>query len=350
MGDHAGGRAVGGGNQGSDRVGPNYARVSRAALLAGASAFALAALGASGVARAGCVPSLQTISEPITGPIVSNGGAITVTGSGEISGYAGVDADACAITKLTIKPGGTVLGGELTGSGVSNANTITTLTNKGTIGGFTGVNNELSASTITTLTNSGKISSFRGMVNNGEITTLTNRGKISAFRLGTGIVNNGRAITTLTNSGPVSSDAYGVYNNGGTITTLTNTGTISGYDAGVINFGFGKGMITTLTNSGTISGVDNVGAIVTLNNRGTLGDVSNQRHDHDPDQQREDQRRAARACRTSATIATLTNTGTIRRAGRSAAAAVAAVFNSGTITTLTNSGTISGGAVGDTAA
>ncbi len=132
MGARAGGRAAGGGRkQASVRARPNYGRVSRAALLAGASAFALAALGASGVARAGCVPSLQTISGPITGPVVSNGGAITVTGSGEISGYAGVDADACAITKLTIKPGGTVLGSELTGSGVSNANTIATLTNKG---------------------------------------------------------------------------------------------------------------------------------------------------------------------------------------------------------------------------
>ena len=54
----------------------------RAALLAGASAFALAALGASGVARAACVPSLQIIARPISGPVVSNGGAITVTGSG----------------------------------------------------------------------------------------------------------------------------------------------------------------------------------------------------------------------------------------------------------------------------
>ena len=114
MGDHAGGRAVGGGNRASDRAGPNYGRVSRAALLAGASAFALAALGASGVARAACVPSPQIIATPTSGPIFSNGGAITVTGSGSITGGPGgdgVDALTCPITTLTNQPGGTISGG-----------------------------------------------------------------------------------------------------------------------------------------------------------------------------------------------------------------------------------------------
>ena len=53
MGAHA--RAAGGGpNRASHRARPNYERISRAALLTGASAFALAVLGASGVARAAC--------------------------------------------------------------------------------------------------------------------------------------------------------------------------------------------------------------------------------------------------------------------------------------------------------
>jgi hypothetical protein len=99
--------------------------------------FALAALSAPSAARAACVPSLQTISGPVAGPVVSNGGPITVTGSGKIAGGPdGIDALTCAITTLTIKSGGTVRGSSV---GVSNANTITTLTNKGTIGGFTGV-------------------------------------------------------------------------------------------------------------------------------------------------------------------------------------------------------------------
>ncbi len=112
---HAGGRAVGGGRkQASVRAGPNCGRVSRAALLAGASAFALAALGASGVAQAQCVPSPQIIATPVSGPISSNGGAITVTGAGSISGGpsgGGVDALTCAITKLAIQSGGTISGG-----------------------------------------------------------------------------------------------------------------------------------------------------------------------------------------------------------------------------------------------
>jgi hypothetical protein len=101
---------------------------SRAALLAGAPLLTLATLGAPGVARAVCAPSLQTISGPHTGPVVSNGGAITVTGSGKISGDPdGIDAAKCAITKLAIKPGGTILG-TARGAGVANSNTITTLT------------------------------------------------------------------------------------------------------------------------------------------------------------------------------------------------------------------------------
>jgi hypothetical protein len=305
MGAHADGRtAERGRKQASVRATPNYGRPSRATLLVGASAFALAALGASGVARAACFPSPQTISGPVTGPVVGNGGAITVTGSGEISGHAGVDADACAITTLTIKPGGTVLGTGIRGLGVSNANTISALTNKGTIRGFTGVNNQLTTSTIRTLTNSGELRGrYAGVFNNGLIATLTNIGNITAH---TGVFNNGGTITTLTNSGRINSgrsDGYGV-DNFGTIVTLTNTGTIRGSLAGVDN-NF-SGTITTLTNAGTISyaayGVDN--------------SFSN-------------------------TIATLTNTGTI-------SGNLTGVSNFGAITTLTNPGTISGNETGVT--
>jgi len=152
MGAHAGGRAAGGGRkQASDRAGPNYGRVSRAALLAGASVFALAALGASGVARAACDPSPQIIAMPTSGPIHSNGGAITITGSGSITGGPGgdgVDALTCPITTLTNQSGGTISGGNgysstsqsggAGGAGVSNASTITALANRGAISGGSG--------------------------------------------------------------------------------------------------------------------------------------------------------------------------------------------------------------------
>ncbi len=150
VGADAGGRAAGGRPaQASDRAGPNYGRVSRAALLAGASAFALAALGASGVARAACVPSPQIIATPTPGPIFSNGGAITVTGSGSVTGGPGgdgVDAFNCPITTLTNQSGGTISGGNgvggftggAGGAGVSNTGAITSLTNSAAISGGAG--------------------------------------------------------------------------------------------------------------------------------------------------------------------------------------------------------------------
>src|SRR5271166_3205958 len=125
-------------------VAPASAARSRRALLASASLIALAALGAPDEARAACVPSLQIISGPRTGPVVSNGGAITVTSTGRISGGPdGVDAVACAITTLTNESGGTISGatgasGAAGGAGVSNAATITALSNVGKISGGMG--------------------------------------------------------------------------------------------------------------------------------------------------------------------------------------------------------------------
>ena len=116
-------------------------RLSRGALLAGASLIALAALGAPDVARA-CVPSLQTISAPTVGPVHSNSGAITITSSGSIAGGPdGVDAPTCSIS--TLNNSGTVGGaaGGATaagGRGVSSSQTIMTLTNGGTITGGAG--------------------------------------------------------------------------------------------------------------------------------------------------------------------------------------------------------------------
>ena len=74
----------------------------RPALLASASLVALAALGLPSAAAAACVPSPQTISGPVAGPVVSNGGAIKVTGGGGIArGEEGVFAENCSITTLS---------------------------------------------------------------------------------------------------------------------------------------------------------------------------------------------------------------------------------------------------------
>jgi hypothetical protein len=112
--------------------------ISRAALLAGAS---LVTFGAPGAALA-CTGADQTISMVVQGPILGTNGNITVTGAGYISGSGGtnpdgVDATSCSISMLTNS--GTISGGigifnsSRHGVGVANSNTITTLTNHGSI-------------------------------------------------------------------------------------------------------------------------------------------------------------------------------------------------------------------------
>src|SRR5271163_4069211 len=123
-------------------------RISRASLLAGASLVALGALAAPDRALAACSGSNQTISTPTTGPVVSNGGAITVTktgivaGLGGVTGLPGVLVTVCPATTLTNRgaiTGGAGSAGNVAaaggGAGVSSAGTITKLTNSGTISG-----------------------------------------------------------------------------------------------------------------------------------------------------------------------------------------------------------------------
>jgi PEP-CTERM motif len=327
---------------------------------AGALLVALAAFGAPSVARAACAPSPQTISGPVSGPIVSNGGAITVTSTGSVAGKPdGVDAASCSVTTLT--DGGKINGGAgaastAGGVGVSNGQRITSLINPGSItggaGGRFGAGGAGVSSTgaIGTLSNGGTIGGGRGgsgrfgtccivppgtggpgMLNAGTVTTLINSGSISGGvggiydppsvgqGLGGAALSNSGKIGALTNSGKISGGAgegAGV-SNLGTISTLTNRGAIAG---GGGNNGVGgvgvsnSGKITTLTSSGSISGGSSSGASHSLGGTG----IAN-----------------------GGTITSLTNSGTMSGGGGWASGA--GVSNSGTITSLTNSGTIRGG-------
>src|SRR5271157_3565075 len=126
------------------------ARISRASLLAGASLVAIGALAAPDRALAACSGLDRIISTSRTGPVFSDGGSITINGSGSILGGPGgdgIDAVTCAITTLTNQSGGTISGGSgasstgdggAGGAGVSNASTITTLSNGGAISGGKG--------------------------------------------------------------------------------------------------------------------------------------------------------------------------------------------------------------------
>jgi PEP-CTERM motif len=382
MGAHARGRAAGGKpNQASVRAGPNYGRVSRSSLLAGASLVTLGALAAPDRALAQCTGLNQTISTSTTGPVLSTGGAITVTGSGSITGGSGffaagdgVDALTCGITTLTNQSGGAISGGhprnhaagigvrtgsgqtidllsnatgatisggtpgtrEAGSAGVSNAGTIRTLSNGGAISGGSGalvlgrsggagVSN---AGTITTLSNSGAISGGKG---GGEVTTT------GCCVGGAGVSNSG-TITSLSNSGTIrGGSGFGSFggdgsggagvSNAGTIRTLSNSGTIRGGNgtffqvggAGVSN----AGTIRTLSNSGKIEGAAGAFGRPAVGAGGA--GVSN-----------------------ASTITTLTNSGAISggQGGQHFSQGGAGVSNAGTITILSNSGKISGGSGG----
>jgi hypothetical protein len=91
------------------------ARISRASLLAGASLVALGALAAPDRALAACSGHNQTISTSRTGPVLSDGGAITVTTSGSVTGSSGVTGsdgvDVTSSPAKTIDNSGTITGG-----------------------------------------------------------------------------------------------------------------------------------------------------------------------------------------------------------------------------------------------
>jgi hypothetical protein len=63
---------------------------SRPSLLASVSLITLVALGEPDRALAQCSGLGQTILTPTTGPVLSNGGAITITKSGTVTGSSGV--------------------------------------------------------------------------------------------------------------------------------------------------------------------------------------------------------------------------------------------------------------------
>jgi hypothetical protein len=423
-------------------------RGGRAALLAGASTIAFAAFG-SAAAWSACSNGNQTISSATTGPVLGtwdgstpgvgnitvdsgvsltggpqgvyaeNCGIDTLENIGSISGQNGaggvaVQANAgVTIKSLTNATGATVNGGSgqsapfpgfgfvpgAGGAGVSNAGTISSLTNGGMAMGGTGGAGALqggaggagiaNSGTISSLTNSGTAQGGAGgatfflgvgggggvgTVNSDTISSFTNSGIVQggAGNAGGAGLANYDTITSLTNSGAIAGGAgdflvnpgeglvnqttgtIGVLDNQatGTIDVIDNKGAIGGASmAGLTNFG----KIGTLTNSGKLMGraggeglvnettgivgvLDNqpTGTIDVIDNKGTIG--------------------GGAASKTGllnvGKIGTLTNSGMLNGgAGQNLAntggAGGAAVVNSGMITTtLTNSNLVQGGAGG----
>jgi hypothetical protein len=224
-------------------------RISRDLMLAGTSLVAIGAIAAPDRALAACSGPNQTISTPTTGPVLGNGGAITVTatgivtGSGGVTGSDGVDAAVCPETTLansgaiTCGAGSAHRGKAADGTGVANSDAIGSLNNRGAIsGGHAG-------------SVSGNATGGAGVRNSGAITKLINSGAISGG-----------------DAGSVSGNATGGagVRNSGAITNLTNRGAISGGDASstrgaatqgdaILSAG-AKASIGTIANSGSITG------------------------------------------------------------------------------------------------
>src|SRR5580692_7569108 len=116
----------------------------RASLTGGVSALALACiLFPAGAAWAQCTGSTQTISTATSDTVNSNGGAIEVTGSGNISvaGNNGIAAIACDATSITVDGGGLVTASGATGVVVGFIATVNALSNNGTISGISAIVN-----------------------------------------------------------------------------------------------------------------------------------------------------------------------------------------------------------------
>jgi hypothetical protein len=359
-------------------------RSSRAALLAGASLAALGGFAASDEAHAACNGPDQAIMAMKTATVVSNGGAITVTNTGILTGPVGMPGSdavqvgpACSAT--TVSDSGKITGGAGANSALA----------KGGDGGA-GVSNTKSTNIAKVINNAtGEIKGGKGgdgvsggdggagVSNSGMITMmLSNGGVVGGGDGGSGIfgtggagVSNAGTIKALTNSGTISggngegnrgnpgNGGAGISNTG-TITMLTNSNEIDGGrsgsgpgvagaapamgGAGVSN----DGKIMMLTNSGTINGANgktgsggvgvlNAGTITTLTNSGAINAGS---------------RRGQAGILNNKTIGTLTNEATgVINGGTGLFGGItggAGVSNASTITTLTNSGKVSGGAGG----
>jgi|GEM_PF-6083964 len=364
----------------------------RATLLVGASILAVTgvALAPTLVLAQPCVPSNQVITTSIVGPVNSDGGSITITESGSVipAGGSAISANCSATTidvaglvsvtttgipTVAVQPLSSVgtlnnsgslisagIGGVSgdRGYGISNAGTITQLTNSGVVNsssGFGGIGNK---GTITQLTNGGT----SGYIYNdygGTVGLLTNNGTI------TGGVGNLGTLTTLTNNGVIvdsvvnwgtmaelnnngtvgsSPNSYGILAMLGSIGRLNNSGTVIGViqtffpmdslnNSGIVRGGIIYGeTIGLLTNSGTISGgIGGTGTIGTLTNSGTISGsntgISNDRFI------------VTRNFSFDGTIGVLTNSGVINGSSTG-------ISNSGNVDQLTNSGVISGGFTG----
>jgi Autotransporter beta-domain len=235
---------------------------------------------------------------------------------------------------ITLNPGITINGdhGLLIQTVNGNIGTVTVNTGSQIIGTvYSGIDNE---GTITGLNNTSLIQGIgNGISNFNTIGTINNNGLAVISGNDQGITNfAGASIASLMNSGTISAaNNYGVYNLG-TINGITNNlgGTIHGRNIGIFN---SAATIATLTNSGSLTGQSAISnaasSSIGLINNTSSGGISGT---------------AGYGILNGGTIASITNAGTISAAG----GLYEGIVNNGTITTITNygSGAITGSSGG----
>lgn len=142
------------------------------------------------------------------------------------------------------------------GVNISQGTSIEKFNNTGTIEGKRmGVNVR---STINTFVNEGLIAatdmrSSDGIQINANVKTLTNKGTIEGFSAP--IKSSGGTIETLTNEGTMKGESIGIYMNGGRVKTLINSGTINQNNSATWAAGI------KLQNNSTIENIINTGSI-----------------------------------------------------------------------------------------
>lgn len=183
--------------------------------------------------------------------ITNNGSIVEVINFGTISGLNtygiinGLDSTGGYIGTITNNIGATIFGGYSAIENYDNNNTISNISNSGSIIGGVGQYGVLNYGTITTFTNNstGVISTTNGgytVTNYFQVGNFTNKGNISFDGTGGigfyngyyGVSYPNPTVNNFINTGIISGGAntYGIYNgnvNGATIVSLTNTGTIS---------------------------------------------------------------------------------------------------------------------------
>lgn len=256
----------------------------------------------------------------------------TVTNQGTLSGFsAGVDLQSLGtvtnagsiygvVNGVGLAGGGAVTnqaGGTISGGGVAVLNGAGTVTNAGSISGSYAGVSLFSGGSVTNRAGGAITSNNAGVVIYGGLGSVTNAGTISATNGDAIYLSSGGSVTNR-RGGTISGGGDGVYTSGGPA-TVTNAGRISGsYDGVVMSSG---GSVTNRRGgaiSGSYNGVYTSGGTATVTNAGGISGSDDG-------------------------VALSSGGSVTNRPGGAISGGTDGVYTSGGAATVTNAGTITGG-------